>query len=150
MPTVMIKGAIQQFDKGVTFESIVKKYQPQYNNSIALVFFNGKMRELNKRLEKDGVISFITTRDNAGHNSYVRTAQMMLVKAVRDIMKEQGNTVHVKIEFTLGNAFFCSVRGGLKVTRVTSARSSAMKTPPPPTAPSAATTPSSCSSSQAP
>ena len=116
MPTVMIKGAIQQFDKGVTFESIVKKYQPQYNNSIALVFFNGKMRELNKRLEKDGVISFITTRDNAGHNSYVRTAQMMLVKAVRDIMKEQGNTVHVKIEFTLGNAFFCSVRGGIKVT----------------------------------
>ncbi|MGX8684676.1 MAG: nucleoside kinase, partial [Lachnospiraceae bacterium] len=93
MPTVMIKGAIHQYDKGTTFESIVKEYQEQYNNSIALIYFNGKMKELNKRLEKDGVISFITTGDNAGHNSYVRTAQMMLVKAVRDIMKERGNKV---------------------------------------------------------
>ena len=43
MPTVMIKGAIHQYDKGTTFESIVKEYQEQYNNSIALIYFNGKM-----------------------------------------------------------------------------------------------------------
>ena len=122
MPTVMIKGAIQQYDRGTTFESIVKKYQPQYNNSIALIFFNGKMKELNKRLEKDGVISFITTKDSAGYNSYVRTAEMMIVKAVRDIMKDHGNSVHVKIEFTLGNAFYCSVHGGIKVTDEFAAR----------------------------
>ena len=115
MPTVMIKGAIQQYDRGTTFESIVKKYQPQYNNSIALIFFNGKMKELNKRLEKDGVISFITTKDSSGYNSYVRTAEMMIVKAVRDIMKEHGSNVRVKIEFTLGNAFYCSVHGGIRV-----------------------------------
>ena len=116
MPTVMIKGAIRQYDKGTTFETIVKEFQEQYNNSIALIFFNGKMRELNKRLERDGVISLITTRENAGHNSYVRTAQMMLVKAVRDVLKEQGNTVRVKIEFALGNAFYCSMHEGVRVT----------------------------------
>ena len=115
MPTVMIKGAIHQYDKGVTFESIVREYQEQYNNSIALIFFNGKMRELNKRLERDGVLSFITTKDSAGHNAYVRTAQMLLVKAVRDILKEQGNSVHVKIEFALGNAIYCSVHDGVRV-----------------------------------
>ena len=116
MPTVMIKGNIHQYDKGTTFETIVKEYQKQYNNSIALIYFNGKMRELNKRLEKDGAISFITTAESAGHNSYVRTAQMMLVKAVRDILKEQGNSVHVKVEFALGNAFYCSVHEGVRVT----------------------------------
>ena len=116
MPTVMIKGAIHQYDKGVAFESIVREYQEQFNNSIALVFFNGKMKELNKRLEKDGVISFITTKDSAGHNAYVRTAQMLLVKAVRDILKEQGDSVHVKIEFALGNAIYCSVHDGVRVT----------------------------------
>ena len=116
MPTVMIKGNIHQYDKGTTFETIVKEYQKQYNNSIALIYFNGKMRELNKRLERDGAISFITTAESAGHNSYVRTAQMMLVKAVRDILKEQGNSVHVKIEFALGNAFYCSVHEGVRVT----------------------------------
>ena len=116
MPTVMIKGAIRQYDKGTTFESIVREYQEQYNNSIVLIFFNGKMRELNKRLERDGVISFITTRDSAGHNSYVRTAQMMLVKAVRDVLKDNGNDVRVKIEFALGNAIYCSVHDGVRVT----------------------------------
>ena len=116
MPTVMIKGAIRQYDKGTTFESIVREYQDQYNNSIVLVFFNGKMRELNKRLERDGVISFITTKDSAGHNSYVRTAQMMLVKAVRDVLKDQGNDVRVKVEFALGNAIYCSVHDGVRVT----------------------------------
>ena len=115
MPTVAIKGKYLQFDKGTTFENIVRDYQEQYNNSIALVFFNGKMKELTKRLERDGAVSFVTTGDSAGHNSYVRTAQMMLVKAVRDIVKEMGNDIHVKVEFALGNAFYCSVHGDIVV-----------------------------------
>ena len=116
MPTVAIKGSILQYDKGTTFENIVKGYQEQYNNSIALIFFNGKMKELSKRLERDGVISFITTADSAGHNAYVRTAHMMMVKSVRDVLKDVAGDVHVKIEFALGNGYYCSVRGGIKVT----------------------------------
>ena len=116
MPTVAIKGSILQYDKGTTFENIVKGYQEQYNNSIALIFFNGKMKELSKRLERDGFISFITTADSAGHNAYVRTAHMMMVKSVRDVLKDVAGDVHVKIEFALGNGYYCSVRGGIKVT----------------------------------
>ena len=116
MPTVAIKGSILQYDKGTTFENIVKGYQEQYNNSIALIFFNGKMKELSKRLERDGVISFITTADSAGHNAYVRTAHMMMVKSVRDVLKDVAGDVHVKVEFALGNGYYCSVHGGIKVT----------------------------------
>ena len=116
MPTVMIKGNIRQYSKGTTFETIVREYQEQYDNSIALVYFNGKMRELHKKLERDGVISFITTGDLAGHSSYIRTAHMMLVKAVRNIMGDQGDDTRVKIEFAIDNAFYCSVLGGIKVT----------------------------------
>ncbi len=116
MPTVAIKGSILQYDKGTTFENIVKGYQEQYHNSIALIFFNGKMKELSKRLERDGVISFITTADSAGHNAYVRTAHMMMVKSVRDVLKDVAGDVHVKVEFALGNGYYCSVHGGIKVT----------------------------------
>lgn len=114
MPTVMINGAIRQYDKGTTFESIVREYQPKYNYSIALVYFNGKMKELSKRLEKDGALSFITTSDSAGHNAYVRTAQMMLLKAVSEILGETGKEARIKIEFSLGNACFCSLLGGIR------------------------------------
>lgn len=116
MPTVMVSGEIRQYDKGTTYETIAKEYQDKYNGSIALVYFNGKMRELGKRLEKDGALSFITTRDSAGHNAYVRTAHMMLVRAVKNVLGERGRDVHVKIEFALGNAFYCSVLGDVEVT----------------------------------
>ncbi|MDO5477322.1 MAG: nucleoside kinase [Eubacteriales bacterium] len=116
MPTVMINGAIRQYDKGTTFETIVREYQPKYNYSIALVYFNGKMRELSRRLERDGALSFITTADSSGHNAYVRTAQMMLIKAASEILGETGKSARVKIEFSLGNACFCSVLGGIRVT----------------------------------
>ena len=116
MPTVMINGAIRQYDKGTTFEAVVREYQPKYNYSIALVYFNGKMRELSRRLERDGALSFITTADSSGHNAYVRTAQMMLIKAASEILGETGKDAHIKIEFSLGNACFCSVMGGIRVT----------------------------------
>ena len=119
MPTVMINGAIRQYDKGTTFESIVREYQPKYNYSIALVYHNGKMKELSKRLEKDGALSFITTADSPGHSAYVRTAQMMLVKAASEILAdtgESGRNTHIKIEFFLGNACFCSMLGGVRAT----------------------------------
>ena len=116
MPTVMINGAIRQYDKGTTFENIVREYQPKYDYSIALVYFNGKMRELSKRLERDGAISFITTSDNSGYNAYVRTAQMMLVKAASEVLGDSCKDSHIKIEFSLGNACFCSILGGLRST----------------------------------
>jgi uridine kinase len=59
----MINGVIRQYDKGTTYEKVVSEFQPAYNNSIALVYFNGKMKELTKRVEKDGVINFIPQRN---------------------------------------------------------------------------------------
>ena len=116
MPTVMINGAIRQYDKGTTFENIVKEYQPKYDYSIALVYFNGKMKELSKRLERDGALSFITTSDSSGYNAYVRTAQMMLVKAASEVLGDTCKDSHIKIEFSLGNACFCSILGGIRST----------------------------------
>lgn len=110
MPTVFVNGRKRQYDKGTTFEKIVSEFQPEYNNTIALVYFNGKMRELNKRLDKDGVISLITTKDAAGYSAYVRSATLMLVKAVHDLTaKDPEGPLHVKVEFTLGSAYFCTL-----------------------------------------
>ncbi len=116
MPTIMINGAIRQYDKGTTYEKVVAEFQPQYNNSIALVFFNGKMKELTKRVERDGVINFITTRDSAGHNAYIRTAQMMLIKAAKNVLGNTEKKIRIMIDFAMGNAIYCRVIGGIRVT----------------------------------
>lgn len=111
MPAVMVDGEIRRYDKGTMYETIVSEFQEKYHHRIALVMFNGKMRELSKKLERDGAVGFILTTDNAGHSTYVRTAQMMLIKAVRD-MREKYGDLQIKIEFSLGNACFCSISGG--------------------------------------
>ena len=72
MPTVFVDGQQRQYEKGTTFEKIVSEFQPKYHNEIALVYFNRKMRELNKKLDRDGVVSVITTRNSAGYLAYVR------------------------------------------------------------------------------
>ncbi|WP_130836581.1 nucleoside kinase [Lachnoclostridium sp. Marseille-P6806] len=108
MPALMIDGFTRSYERGTSYEAIAGEYQEAYQNTIALVFVNGKMRELTKRADRDGVLSFITTRDPIGYKTFCRTAQMMLVKAVWDLC---GPAVHVKIEFSVGNGYFCSLRG---------------------------------------
>lgn len=117
MPTVMVNGTIKTYEKGTTYETVAKEYQEKYDNSIALVYFNGKMRELSKKIAGDGAVTFITTKDNAGHSTYVRTAEMILVKAARNVLGDAAKHIHVKIEFSLGNAIYCSVLGGYTVTQ---------------------------------
>ncbi|MDE6963022.1 MAG: nucleoside kinase, partial [Lachnospiraceae bacterium] len=68
---------------------------------------NGKIRELIKTAEKDSELSFLTIRDNTGHKTYVRTAEMTLVKAVYDVLGEKVRKV--KIEFTIGQGYYCKV-----------------------------------------
>lgn len=114
MPTIVIGRDKIQAERGCTFESIADQYQERYHNEIALCYFNGKMRELNKRVERDGVVSFITYRDSAGHAAYCRTAIMMLVKAAHDVAQEEHKYVRVIVEFKLGDAYYCTVSGDIR------------------------------------
>ena len=54
MITLTIEGKERQYPKGTTYEEIVKEYQPAYDNQIAVVAFNGKIRELFKRAVRSG------------------------------------------------------------------------------------------------
>ena len=45
MVTLTIDGVEKQYPKGTCFEEIAKEYQPQYEDMIALVIENGKIRE---------------------------------------------------------------------------------------------------------
>lgn len=107
MPTVYVSGKPKQVAKGTTFEEIVKDEKEK----CALVYFNGKMRELFKRCDRDGVVTPITLKESAGHATYCRTAIMMMVKAADDYAKKRGLHIRIKVEFTLGTAYYCTVHG---------------------------------------
>ena len=90
MPKLTINGEVKEYDKGTTFETIAKEYQPKYKHQIVAVVYGTRIRELMKKVDRDEELSFITTEDEIGNNTYTRTALMMLIKAVRDISGRPG------------------------------------------------------------
>lgn len=115
MVNVTIGGITKQYPKGTTFEKIAEEYQPQYDNMIALVLENGKIRELIKTAQENTTISFFTLKDTIGHKAYVRTALMTMVKAVYDVLGED-KVKRVKVEFAIGQGYYCDVKMEEKLT----------------------------------
>ena len=114
MITVTINGEKKQYLEGITYEEICREYQKQYDDMIALVIVNGKIQELMKKAERDCELTFITLADNAGHKAYVRTAIMLMMKALYDIVGAD-EVEKVKVEFAIGQGYYCSVKGSLKI-----------------------------------
>lgn len=115
MVTITINGEKKQYPKGTLYEEIAKEYQSSYRDMIALVIENGKIRELIKPAMKDCELSFLTIRDNIGHKAYVRTATMMLVKAVYDVLGRD-MVKKVKVEFAIGQGYYCRLKMDEKLT----------------------------------
>ena len=115
MAVITINGVKKEYPIGTTFEQIANEYQEENKNLIALVLENGKIRELCKNVSKDAEVSFLRLDDGIGHKTYERSAIMLFVKALSDVIgsKIEGK---VKIEFVIGRGCFCSPQGNYKIT----------------------------------
>ena len=115
MAKITINGKVTEYKTGTTYEEIANDYQEEYGNEIALVIENGKIRELNRTVIRDAKVEFITLRDGIGHKAYERSATMLFVKALSDVVgsKKAGK---VKVEFSIGKGLYCSPQGDYKVT----------------------------------
>lgn len=118
MVTVKINGQDKLFEEGIQYQLIAEEYQRDYDSQIALVIVNGKIRELMKRLDKDCELEFVTYADVIGHKTYVRSAIMLMMKAIKDVAGMEA-AVNVKVEFTIGAGYYCSFKNGLKLDKDT-------------------------------
>lgn len=110
MVTLVIEGKERQYKSGTTYEEIVKEYQSAYDNQIALVSVNGKIRELFKKATKDGRLKFFTWKDAIGNKTYMRTATMLLMKAVHDVVGAEW-AAKCRVEFTVGGGYYITIKG---------------------------------------
>ena len=109
-------GEKKEYPVGTTLEKIAQDYSGNVDAQILIAVQNGKIKELFKKLDKDSdEVSFLTMRDKIGHSTYVRSATMLLVKAVADVVGDVKKS-KIKVEFSLGQAYYCSVKGDFKVT----------------------------------
>lgn len=115
MSKITIDGRETTYEKGTAFRQIAGDYQANFERQIALVFFNGRLCELNKTVEEDGTLSFVTVADKAGVKAYRRTVVLLMQKALDDLYGGQG--VGVRVLQTTGNGQYCELTGtDMKVT----------------------------------
>lgn len=114
MVTIKIAGEEKLYEDGIKYEVIAQEYQNSFTSPIALVVVNGKIRELMKRVDRDCELEFITYNDMIGHKTYVRSAIMLMMKAIKDVAGMEA-AANVKVEFTIGPGYYCSFKNGLQL-----------------------------------
>lgn len=113
--TVTINGESKVYPAGTTFEEIAGAYQKDYPCQIALAVRNGKIRELFKKIDKDCTVEFLTVADDTGHKTYNRTATLILMKAMNDVIGAD-KIEKIKMEFAIGNGYYCAKKGDFEIT----------------------------------
>lgn len=114
MVKINIDGKEKLYEEGIKYEIIAKEYQHLYKEPIALVIINGKIRELMKRVDRDCELAFATYGDAIGHKTYVRSAIMLLMKAIKDVAGYE-TAAETKVEFAIGAGYYCRFREGFSL-----------------------------------
>ncbi len=102
-----------QYVRGTTFLDIAQEYKSQYQDDIVLAVFNNKLWELNRTVETDGLLSFLTTADTKGRKAYRRSMVMMLEKAIFNLY---GTKIKLRVMHTLGQGQYCELEGSIPVS----------------------------------
>lgn len=110
MVKVEIMGETREYPAGTTFAEIVEPYQKVSEAPVILVTVNGKLKELHKKLKYDSRIGFVTTKDNIGHQTYKRSACMILLKAIYDIAGKK-QVDNVVIHYSVGSGYYFTMKG---------------------------------------
>lgn len=113
---VTIGGKVREYASGTTFGMIANEYQKDYEHQIVLAVRNGKIKELFKRIDRDCTLEFLTLADDAGHKTYNRTATLIMMKAITEVVGAE-RIEKIKMEFAIGNGYYCSKTGDFTVTK---------------------------------
>ena len=108
-----VLGETIEVEEGTTYAQLAARYQDRFSTPIAAAAINGKIRELFKRVIKDGEVKFYTLSDDVGHLTYVRTATMLTLKAICDVFGEAAANKS-RVDFTIGNGLFINPEGALE------------------------------------
>ena len=117
---ITIKGEGDTVDtiypKGTTFLEISKDYQEKFSYDIILACVNNKLQELNKKVEEDCEIEFLTTQDSSGHRTYCRGMIFVMLKAAYGVIG-QDRLKKISIQYSIGDGNYCQLEGDVELNQ---------------------------------
>ena len=109
MRQITIEGQTLNIKDGTTYLELAKNFQKKYDHDIVLVLENNKMREMFRKVKDGAAVTFLTTGQIDGYNTYRRSATLLLLKAIYDV--EGMDAVRgMKVEFSAGEGYYVSSR----------------------------------------
>ncbi len=117
MKKVTFGNLVKEYEQGVTYESIIRENYPEDADQIILVKVNGKLEELAKKIKKDCTLEPVYFSESPGYNSYRRSVTFLMLKAIYDLYSRD-EIGKVRIEFSAGSGYFCTLSGSLKIDEV--------------------------------
>ena len=111
---VTIRGEIKEYPCGITYGEIVKEYESCEEFPVVLVTVNGKLAELHKTLKKECTLDFVTLKDDPGHKAYKRSASLILLKSIYDVVGHE-NLEKVVVHYSVGSGYYYTVQGNVKL-----------------------------------
>lgn len=105
---VTIGNEQKSYKVGTFFYEIAQNFQEEFKYDIVLVYAGNRLQELNKRLEKDCVLRFVTTETIIGHNAYARSLCMLYVKAINDILGAT-SVGKIRMHFAVGSGYYSTI-----------------------------------------
>ena len=92
--------------EGTRLHELAEEYGHYYPAPVILAVMDGKLRELTKKVDRDGEIRFLTVADRDGRRAYRRSLILLLQKAVQKIY---GRNALLKVRHSLGEGYYCEI-----------------------------------------
>lgn len=113
---LIIGGQCHDYYPGVSLQTVSRDFRDMYKNEIILARVDGKLIELNKTMERDAKVEFITTGEITGNKVYKRTATLVMLKAFEDVIgKDRIN--RLTVQYSLDKGYYCELDAHEKLTQ---------------------------------
>lgn len=112
MIQVNILGEQKEYPYGTTYGKIAQEYQSKYEYPIVLLMKDHKLCELHKKLKKEGIIEFITTQDQIGHETYRRSVSLLLLKALHYVAGYD-NIRKITMHYSVSSGYYYTIDGDI-------------------------------------
>ena len=112
--TLIINGQEKEYPYGTTYGDVAKEYAGDYKYPIAVANHNLHYQELFQTIEENGELEFLDLSSATGHQTYMRTATLLFVKAVNDVLG-MAKIDRLKLEFSMNTGYFFSYEGSERI-----------------------------------
>lgn len=105
-------GHKELVNRGITILELAKKYEQELGFKPINCRMDNNTVGLTEKITKSCELFFVGLNEESGQRTYFRTLSFILSKAVREVIP----TSRLRVEHSLSNGYYCSIKNGHEVT----------------------------------